>query len=129
MAEDKNAEKDEKKPAKAEKSSKKAGKSKKAKKNPFKSIVSFFKSVNAERKKVVWPSAKETIRNTAIVLLVSLVVGVAIYGVDTVLSLGLKGIKSLKENTTVSDTADNTSESDLDVEEETSADADADTAE
>ena len=40
-----------KKPAKADKP-------KKPRKNPFKSIVSFFKSVNAERKKVVWPTAK-----------------------------------------------------------------------
>ena len=111
---------------KADKSAKKAGKSKKSKKNPFKSIVSFFKSVSAECKKVVWPTAKDTIKNTAIVLLFSLVIGVAIYGVDTVLSLAMKGVKSLADNTTVSDTAEDTSESDIDIEENTNADTNAD---
>lgn len=93
------AQKDESK-AKAQKADKKKSK----KKNPFKSIGKFFKGVNAERKKVVWPTAKETIRNSIIVLVVVAIVGVAIYAVDTLLSLGMKGIKSLKEETTISET-------------------------
>lgn len=85
----------------------KANKKKSQRKNPFKSIASFFKGVNAERKKVVWPTGKETIKNSIIVLIVVLIVGLAIYGVDTVLSLGMKGLKSLKTNeTTVSETAE-----------------------
>lgn len=89
------------------KASKKTDK-KKSKKNPFKSIASFFKSVNAERKKVVWPNAKETIKNTIVVLIVVSVAGLAIYGIDTVLSLGMEGIKKLADNnnTTVSQTAE-----------------------
>ena len=80
---------------------------KKSKKNPFKSVVSFFK---AEGKKVVWANAKDVLRNTVIVLIVVTVVGLAIYGVDTVLSLGMKGIKSLadKETTTASAQAEDT---------------------
>jgi len=117
MAEDKTskkAEKESKKAAKPEKDSKKADKKKSKKKNPLKSISTFFKGVNAERKKVVWPTAKETLKNTAIVLVVVLIAGVAIYGVDTLLSLGMKGIKNLAENTTVSDTAEEQeSETDL----------------
>lgn len=93
------AQKDESK-SKAQKVDKKKSK----KKNPFKSIGKFFKGVNAERKKVVWPTAKETIRNSIIVLVVVAIVGVAIYAVDTLLSLGMKGIKSLKEETTISET-------------------------
>ena len=83
---------------------------KKSKKNPFKSVVSFFKSVKAEGKKVVWANAKDVLRNTVIVLIVVTVVGLAIYGVDTVLSLGMKGIKSLadKETTTASAQAEDT---------------------
>ena len=106
MAEEKTS----KKPEKEAKSSK--ADKKKSKKNPFKSIASFFKGVNAERKKVVWPTGKETLKNTVIVLVVVLIAGVAIYGVDTLLSLGMTGIKSLATNaTTVSETAEDTTAS------------------
>lgn len=100
MAEEKKAEKGAKKPAKADKP-------KKPKKNPFKSIVSFFKSVNSERKKVVWPTAKETVKNAAIVLVVAVIVGVAIFAVDSALSSGMKLIRNAApEKTTVTTTAD-----------------------
>ena len=63
MAEEKKtspkAEKKADKPAKSTKS-----KDKKSKKNPFKSIASFFKSVKAEGKKVVWAQAKDVLKNT-----------------------------------------------------------------
>ena len=91
MAEEKKtspkAEKKADKPAKSTKS-----KDKKSKKNPFKSIASFFKSVKAEGKKVVWAQAKDVLKNTVIVLIVVIIVGLAIYGVDSLLSLGMKGI-------------------------------------
>ncbi|MDE6111720.1 MAG: preprotein translocase subunit SecE [Eubacterium sp.] len=103
---------DETKPAKADK---KAAKKKKSKKNPFKSIAAFFKSTNAERKKIVWPTAKETVKNTIIVLVVTLIVGLAIYGVDSLLTLGMKGVKSLADNTTVSAEADDTANTDADI--------------
>lgn len=67
----------------AAKSDKKASKKKSAKKNPFKSMGKFFKSVNSERKKVVWPKAKDVIKNSVIVLIVVIIVGVPIYLVDT----------------------------------------------
>lgn len=109
MAEKKTSNAEELKKDKAQKDeskskAQKADKKKSKKKNPFKSIGKFFKGVNAERKKVVWPTAKETIRNSIIVLVVVAIVGVAIYAVDTLLSLGVKGIKSLKDETTISET-------------------------
>lgn len=107
MAKDKKV--DETKPVK------KADKKKKAKKNPFKSIAAFFKSTNAERKKIVWPTAKETVKNTIIVLLVTLVVGLAIYGVDSLLTVGMKGVKTLANNTTASAEADDTANPDDDL--------------
>ncbi|MCC8016346.1 MAG: preprotein translocase subunit SecE [Clostridiales bacterium] len=114
-----------KKTSKAEeqkKVSKKAEKKKSNKKNPFKSMSKFFKGVNAERKKVVWPTAKETLKNTVIVLVVVVIVGVAIYGVDTLLSLGMKGIKNLAETTTASTTvSDTTNESGTSASEATTA--------
>ena len=116
MAEEKKAEKGAKKPAKADKP-------KKPKKNPFKSIVSFFKSVNAERKKVVWPTAKETLKNAAIVLVVAVIVGVAIYVVDTALSEGMKLLRNAApEKTTISTTVDD----DKDAEDKDAEDKDAD---
>ena len=100
MAEEK---KTSKKAEKEEKTSKSA--KKKSKKNPFKSIASFFKSVKAEGKKVVWAKPMEVLRNTVIVLVVVAIVGVCIYLVDTGLSLGMKGLKNLAETeTTASET-------------------------
>lgn len=119
MAKENKAEK-ETKTAKSDKASKKADKKKK-KNNPFKSIAAFFKSTNAERKKVVWPSAKETFKNAAIVLVVTLIVGVAIYGIDSLLTLGMKQIKSLADSTTVSAEADDTANPDADIVEDDSA--------
>lgn len=113
MADKKASNAEEKKNAKTEKvdstkkSSSKAEKKKSKKKNPFKSAGKFFKSVNAERKKVVWPKAKETLRKSLIVLVVVIILGVAIYAVDSLLALGLKGFKQAAEPTTsVSDTVD-----------------------
>lgn len=117
MAEDKTSKKVEK-----EANASKAAKKKSSKKNPFKSIASFFKGVNAERKKVVWPTGKETIKNSVIVLVVVIIVGVAIYGVDTLLSLGMKGIKSLATNeTTVSETAEDSADALADLLEDATA--------
>lgn len=100
--------KSDKKAAKpAKKTDGKADKSKKSKKNPFKSIATFFKSVKAEGKKVVWSPAKDVFKNTLTVIVVVAIVGVCIYGVDTLLSLGMKGIKNLAdttESTSVSET-------------------------
>lgn len=95
---------------KAEKAKeKKSGKDKnKSKKNPFKSIASFFKSVNSEGKKVVWPKAMEVFKNTCIVLVVMIIVGAVIYGIDTGLAAGMKGIKKLAQETTASDTTTTT---------------------
>lgn len=117
MAEEKTSKKVEK-----EADASKANKKKSKKKNPFKSIAAFFKGVNAERKKVVWPTGKETIKNAVIVLVVVIIAGVAIYGVDTLLSLGMKGVKSLATNeTTVSETAEDTTEGTTELVEDTTA--------
>ncbi len=87
---------------KAEKTEKSKSTKKKSKKNPFKSIASFFKSVKSEGKKVVWAAPKEVLRNTIIVLIVVAIAGVSIFAVDSLLSLGMKKIKSLDATTTVS---------------------------
>lgn len=115
MAEEKKAKKT------AKKSDKKSDK--KAKKNPFKAIGSFFKSVKSEGKKVVWPKANEVWKNTVTVLAVILVVGVIIYVIDLGLTEGMKGLKHLAENTTVSEetTAEETTLADVTQEDATEA--------
>ena len=66
--------------AKSEKTAKaaKSKDKKKSKKNPFKSIASFFKSVKAEGKKVVWAPAKDVLKNTIIVLVVVIIAALGI---------------------------------------------------
>lgn len=91
----------------SKKDAKKSDKKKSNKKNPFKSIQKFFKGVNAERKKVVWPTGKDVLKNTIVVLVVASIAGVAIYAMDTGLSLGMKGIKKLADKTSASQQAEN----------------------
>ena len=58
------------------------------------------KAAKSKDKKVVWAPAKDVLKNTIIVLVVVIIAGLAIYGVDSLLSLGMKGIKNLAETTT-----------------------------
>jgi len=119
MAEDKKTKKS---------ANKKSDKQKKSRKNPFKSIGAFFKSVRSEGKKVVWPTAKEVFKNTLVVLLVILIVGVIIYFIDLGLTQGMKGIKNLAADVTTTEatTEPTTAEA---LEDATEADADTTEAE
>ncbi|MDR0406043.1 MAG: preprotein translocase subunit SecE [Clostridiales bacterium] len=56
------------------------------KKNPFQGIVTYFKEVRAELKKVVWPTLKQIQNNTVIVIICLVFVGAVIW----VLDLGFK---------------------------------------
>lgn len=103
---------------------------KKNKKNPFKSIVTFFKSVKAEGKKVVWAKGKEVVKNTIIVLIVVFIAGLAIFVVDTALTQGMGAIKNLKPTTTAASVEQNENAladaiADAQDEADTNADADA----
>lgn len=50
------------------------------------SIVKYFKEVFSELKKVTWPTFKDLVKHTSAVIVFILVVGVIIFGVDTILS-------------------------------------------
>ena len=78
----------------AKKAGKKSNNKKSGKTNPFKSIAAFFKSVRSEGKKVVWPKPLEVLRNSAVVLVVILIVGLIIFGFDRGLSEGFKALKN-----------------------------------
>lgn len=49
-------------------------------------VIRFFKEAREELKKVTWPDRKTTARYTAIVVVVSLFVGVVIGGIDYLLT-------------------------------------------
>jgi preprotein translocase subunit SecE len=50
--------------------------------NIFGKIISFFKDVGLEMKKVNWPTKSETFRNTLIVIGVCLIVAIFLGGFD-----------------------------------------------
>lgn len=60
----------------------KAGK----KPNIFKRIASYFRDLRSEFKKVTWPSKKQVINNTIVVIVVVAVSGVLIWGLDSLLT-------------------------------------------
>ena len=67
------------KPAKAEK---KEAKKKDAKPGFFARAGKWFKEMKSELKKVVWPTSKQTINNTVIVIVCCIVVGICIWLFD-----------------------------------------------
>lgn len=52
-------------------------------------MVRFFKEVKSEMKKVVWPSRKQVVKNTLIVIAVVLILGVFIWALDLLFQFGL----------------------------------------
>ena len=53
-------------------------------------VVRFFKEVKSEMKKVVWPSKKQVIKNTLIVIAAVVLIGVVIWALDMLFSFGLE---------------------------------------
>ncbi len=47
-----------------------------------KRVVRFFRDYKSETKKIVWPGPKDVIKNTTIVIVMCLIVGLLIWGVD-----------------------------------------------
>lgn len=47
------------------------------------SIVKYFKDARSEFKKVVWPSRKQVVNNTIVVIISLVVSGIAIWALDT----------------------------------------------
>lgn len=58
-------------------------------------IKRFFRELRSELKKVVWPSKRQMINNTLIVLLCVLIVGIFIWVFDAIAGLVVNGIISL----------------------------------
>ncbi|MDR2531618.1 MAG: preprotein translocase subunit SecE [Oscillospiraceae bacterium] len=55
-----------------------------AAKRPRRSPFRFFKDAKAEFKKVTWPTPKQVVNNTGVVLTAIVITAAAIYGLDSV---------------------------------------------
>lgn len=53
----------------------------------FKAIGKFFRDTLSEVKKVVWPSKKQVLNNTAVVLAACIICGAVLFGIDSVFAL------------------------------------------
>ena len=67
-----------------------AEKTEKEKKENFfartgKSISKFFRDTKGEVKKMVWPAPRAVFRNTGVVLVTIIVIGLFVFGLDTLL--------------------------------------------
>lgn len=56
---------------------------------------SFWKSVKTEFKKIAWPDQKETVKQSVAVLCVSVVVGLIITFLDTLIQFGINFLTSI----------------------------------
>ena len=52
-------------------------------------VVKFFKEVKSEMKKVAWPSRKQVVKNTLIVMAVVVLIGLFIWVLDLLFQFGL----------------------------------------
>lgn len=51
--------------------------------------VGFFKGLKSEFKKIVWPSFSELMKQTLTVIVVSLIIGAIVAGIDTLFGAGV----------------------------------------
>ncbi len=77
--------------SKASKSKKESAKSEKKKGG----IKKYLKDLRSEIKKVVWPTKKQVINNTGIVLTVMVIMGLFLAGVDAGLGAAVKALLNL----------------------------------
>jgi len=48
-------------------------------------VSTYFKGVKAEMRKVIWPTKKELVNYTGVVILISAIVGLVVWILDTVI--------------------------------------------
>ena len=66
----------------------------------FEKVKKFFKDFKGEWKKVTWPSRKTVLNQALVVIVIVLVVGLVIFGIDTGLSETINGLVGLAGETT-----------------------------
>ena len=55
----------------------------------FGAIARYFRELRSELKKVVWPTPKQVLKNTMIVVVCVLIIGVFIWMLDAVATMGI----------------------------------------
>jgi len=80
---------------KVDKAAKKAAKAKSDKPSLGSRIATWFRGFKAEFKKIVWVTPKNVAINSAIVLVVVLIVGAVLFGLDTLFSGAIIGLSRL----------------------------------
>ena len=73
----------------------KQAKPEKAKKEKKGKVKNAWKGFRSELKKIVWPSWKQVLKGTGVVVLVVIICAVAIGGLDWTFSKGMKGLLDL----------------------------------
>ena len=63
----------------------------------FKRVAKWFREMRSELKKVVWPTRKQVVRNTIVVILVVLVIGVLIWIFDWIAAAVVKALVNLAQ--------------------------------
>ncbi len=66
-----------------------------AQKKPRVSLKEYFKGIKTEMKKVVWPTRKELISFTGVVLFVCVVLSLGIWAVDSAFLASLKAVLNI----------------------------------
>ena len=66
-----------------------------AQKKPRGSLKDYFKGIKTEMKKVVWPTRKELVSFTGVVLFVCVVLGLGIWAVDSAFLASLKYVLNI----------------------------------
>ena len=72
----------------------------------FKAIGNFFRDVRAELRKVVYPTAKQVVRNTIVVIVYILVVGTLIAALDGAFGWGRKALFAWNNSITSNEVID-----------------------
>lgn len=67
----------------------------KTKKSFFSRISNWFRGMKSELKKVVWPTSKQIINNSLVVLVVMIIAGLAIGGLDLLTSYIVNWLNSI----------------------------------
>ena len=83
---------------------KKAG-ADKAGKAKSKKARRFWKDFRGELKKIIWPDFKTVMKNTGIVLLVTVIIGAMVWILDFALNRSVRGLKSLAQGVRAEQTA------------------------
>lgn len=98
------SDKKEKTTAEVTKKDKKSDAPAKKKENIFKKmgakIKKFFKDFKGECKKVTWPSGQTVLKNSLVVIVVVVIVGVVLFAIDTGLSSIIDWLVGLAKNNT-----------------------------